>query len=116
MQLPIHPEDFVQLGSVILVAVFSGLLTQWLKVFIKRQIETEPGNPNMEGKSDVVILGLVLGLSILTTVIAQCVITWPPTPAALFTAVMVGFVAASLSSFGAKFFLGLFAWVRTPTE
>jgi len=113
MDLPTIPEAFT---NPLAVAVAVGLLTAFLKGFIKGKIETEPGNPQLEGKADVLILGLVLLLGILIPVAAQCVTAWPPTPAGLFTAVMVGLFGAGLSSFGAKFVMTLFAWVTPNTQ
>lgn len=107
MELPTTAELF---RNVLAVALFTGALTAWLKAFIKGKIE-EPGNVQLEGKADVLILGLALALGIATTVAAQCVLTWPPAPGDLFAAVLTGFFGATLSSFGAKFVMGLTAWV-----
>lgn len=108
MEFPTTPESFT---NVLLIAVFTGALTAWLKVLIKRKVETNEGDTQQEGKADSLILALVLVIGIATAVVAQCVLSWPPTAYNLFVAVMAGFFASTLSSFGAKLFISVNAWI-----
>lgn len=90
IEFPISVQGILTVGG---VAVFAALAAQWLKSYLPDWRYTTL---------------LVLFLSVLTAVIAQCIATgWQPTSEAIFVAVLIGVFGASLAVYGYESVLNL---------
>jgi len=97
IEFPVGPEAFL---SVLGVAIFGSLVTQWLKRYVK---------------PDLVVNLATLALCEIAAIVGALILAqWKPAAYDLFSAVMLGFVGSTLAVFGYEVVKNAVDLVRPP--